>query len=269
MKKKTYHFKFTYIITVAFLAIAITSILLSTNVLSKNSILYSKHDLSHLNVRSRASTGVAAMTGFTFNDYGEVCIYCHVPHGEAGADVPKWNRNLPVGSYSTYKSVTLDSNPLQPSEISLVCLSCHDGTVAVDSIRVTPNSGWKDSGVHYKMNFDTDGGNNCGKCHAKPGGERGPAGAHNAGAAYLTRDLRDDHPISMNYMDAYNAQNPPEFYPIEKITASTGIKLFSGKVECASCHDPHNPDEDNAEGRDPFLRTSNSGSNLCLTCHIK
>ena len=35
-----------------------------------------------------------------------------------------------------------------------------------------------------------------------------------------------------------------------------GIRLFSGKVQCASCHDPHNPDEQNLEGRDPFLRTS-------------
>lgn len=259
---------------VSLLIILLFGILTLKEGYGKNSILYSKHDLSHLNERSRASTGVAAMTGLTFNDYGEVCIYCHVPHGEANGNgskkgEPKWNRNLPVGSYMLYNSPTIDSNPFQPSEVSLVCLSCHDGTVAIDSIRVLPRSGWKDSGVHYKMRKNDDGGNNCGKCHARPNGARGPGDAHNASAAYLTRDMRDDHPISLDFMAAYNAQNPPEFNPMEKITRLTPVKFFNGKVECATCHDPHNPDEDNSEGRDPFLRTSNRESALCFTCHIK
>ena len=48
------------------------------------------------------------------------------------------------------------------------------------------------------------------------------------------------------------------------------IQTFEGdKVQCASCHDPHDPDERNEQGRDPFLRTSNRESALCLTCHAK
>jgi len=43
----------------------------------------------------------------------------------------------------------------------------------------------------------------------------------------------------------------------------TGVRLFNGYVQCASCHDPH-------ESVNPaFLRVDNSGSALCLRCHNK
>jgi predicted CXXCH cytochrome family protein len=34
-------------------------------------------------------------------------------------------------------------------------------------------------------------------------------------------------------------------------------------VQCTSCHDPHRSDTPT------FLRKSNDGSALCLTCHVK
>ena len=42
-----------------------------------------------------------------------------------------------------------------------------------------------------------------------------------------------------------------------------GAQYQGQEVECGSCHNPHNT------SFPPFLRVSNSGSNLCKTCHIK
>ena len=41
--------------------------------------------------------------------------------------------------------------------------------------------------------------------------------------------------------------------------------LFDDKVECASCHDPH---DQVVDGTGKFLRLDNAGSALCLDCHV-
>ena len=76
-------------------------------------------------------------------------------------------------------------------------------------------------------------------------------------AGYGT-DLSDDHPVSIDYA-IKRALDPDAF----EVTPTGGIKLFNGMVECASCHDVHNPQNGT------FLRVSNTGSGLCKTCHIK
>jgi predicted CXXCH cytochrome family protein len=84
--------------------------------------------------------------------------------------------------------------------------------------------------------------------------------------AFLDTDLRNDHPISVVYDPA---QDPA--FNTEASILSAGLKLFTdntspgNKVQCASCHNPH-------EGRaafQPFLRINNAASALCKTCHIK
>lgn len=231
-------------------------------------VIRSKHDMTYLSDRAIAKGGVGAMEGITYNDYGEVCVYCHTPHNANQSIAPLWNRVLPSTSgYSMYKSSTMDTSlPSAPDGVSLACLSCHDGTVAVDSIINTPNTGWVDTGVHYRMSTETSG-DSCGKCHTPQGELAGLYGAHDATVKYLTKNLADDHPISMNYPTVlqdtqFNIPPGTGIFP-------NGIRLFDGKVQCASCHDPHNPDEQNLEGRDPFLRTSKKDSALCMTCHIK
>ena len=71
-------------------------------------------------------------------------------------------------------------------------------------------------------------------------------------------DLTDDHPVSISYAIA-RALDESAF----EETPTGGIKLYDGMVECASCHDVHNP----ANGT--FLRVNNDGSGLCKSCHIK
>ena len=46
--------------------------------------------------------------------------------------------------------------------------------------------------------------------------------------------------------------------------SSDPVKTFGGYVECASCHDVHEPGSSNM-----FLQVENDGSALCTTCHNK
>jgi hypothetical protein len=241
-----------------------------------NSIRGSRHDLSWFNQRGYG-TETGPMQGATFNNYQETCVYCHTPHS-ASSTAPMWNRELPNPSgYTMYSSPNFDSKvPDAPDGISLACLSCHDGTVAVDAVINKPRfHDYTDAGTHYKMSLEgTAGSESCGKCHNRQEGVYGAiGGAHDASVRYLTKDLRDDHPISMTFptFDLDPGFNQPSLIKEDGGRAfPNGIQTFDGdKVQCASCHDPHNPDEDNIEGRDPFLRTSNRNSALCLTCHAK
>ncbi len=62
------------------------------------------------------------------------CTYCHVPHSGNGNMVPLWNQKLSTATYTPYSSTT-DLNKGMPQmplgSDSGLCLSCHDGTVAV------------------------------------------------------------------------------------------------------------------------------------------
>lgn len=66
-----------------------------------------------------------------------------------------------------------------------------------------------------------------------------------------------DHPFSVSYTEAQNVSITLKLRSLPK----SPVRLFNGRVECASCHDPHscsNP---------LFLRISNDRSALCLACH--
>lgn len=240
------------------------------------SIVGSRHDLALLNVRGYGSES-GPMTGGSFNDYRETCVYCHTPHS-ASTMAPLWNRQTSdTTDYEMYSGPNIDSKPKRaPDGISLGCLSCHDGSVAVDAIYNKPKfHEIVDSGVHYKMSPEGGvGSDSCGKCHNRDEGAYGGlGGAHDATVRYLTKNLRDDHPISVSYptFSQDSAFNQPTISKADGgRTFPNGVQTFEGdKVQCASCHDPHNPDELNVEGRDPFLRASNRFSALCLTCHQK
>ena len=243
-----------------------------------DSIIGSRHDLSFFNQRGYGGSPSGPMQGFTFNDYREACIYCHTPHN--GSPVaPLWNRNLPSeDGYEMYSSPNFDSpSDPAPDGISLACLSCHDGTVSVDDVRNKPQyHDWADSQVHYRMDATEQGrgSESCAKCHSREeGGIGGVNAAHDAVIRYLGKDLTNDHPISIPFPD--RATDPQFHQPlVNKADGGrsfrNGVQTYEGdKIQCATCHDIHNPDEDNSEGRDPFLRVSNQGSALCLTCHEK
>ena len=131
-------------------------------------ILGSKHDFTGLNDRA----GVVAMAGVAFSDYGYSCVYCHIPPEEAGAlpsdfgGIDGWNRYvIPVENYQLYDSVNLDNKTSSPNSISMLCLSCHDGTMAVDMVVFKPVTfdPAADNAMHMRINPD-DNIESCGKC---------------------------------------------------------------------------------------------------------
>jgi predicted CXXCH cytochrome family protein len=220
-------------------------------------ILGSKHDFTGLNSRA----GVVAMSGVAFSDYGYSCVYCHIPPEEAGADptdfggIKDWNRYAPATeNYKLYKSPTLNSNTNRPNPISMLCLSCHDGTMAVDMVVFKPatfNTA-EDQAMHMRIN----GGDNiesCGKCH------NGQV-AHNISVKVIGTDLTNDHPISMRYAGLGFAD--PDFRQPDSPTGfDNGVKLYDGNVECASCHNVHEPTNE--------LLLRARAEVLCFTCHTK
>jgi predicted CXXCH cytochrome family protein len=179
-------------------------------------------------------------------NYGEVCVYCHTPHG-GQTQTPLWNRpHATPGAYSMYSSPTINMTiDPQPSGVSLACLSCHDGTIGIDVVTNPPNTAPGKDAVPTKKTI----------ADIYPG-----EGSFDNRDAFknLSQDLRNDHPISVMYDPSKDGM----FNTVASIT-DAGLKLYDGKVQCASCHNPHN------KTNVPFLRKANANSDLCLTCHIK
>lgn len=189
---------------------------------------------------SNSKHNMSTRSGLT--NYGEVCVYCHTPHGGQTQNAPLWNRTFGAGPYqmynSTYSSTINMPVAATPQGVSLACLSCHDGSIGLDVIINRPNA-------------DTS---------LAPSGTVMPV---NAGQffANLGTDLRNDHPISVTYD---NVADPAFNNTTDAGTKIGGLlPLYSGRVECGTCHNPHNTTFT------PFLRKSNGNSGLCTTCHIK
>jgi len=160
----------------------------------------------------------------------QVCIFCHTPH-HASAVQPLWNRNTPPTAYRPYSSNSLDAKPGQPTGTSKLCLSCHDGTIAVGPV-VSRNQPIPMAGGITTL----------------------PPGRSNLGT-----DLSDDHPISFPYDINLVAKDPKLKDPRGLPEA---VKLdHNGELQCSSCHDAH----DNSKGN--FLVMDNVNSQLCNSCH--
>ncbi len=160
----------------------------------------------------------------------QVCIFCHAPHN-TGGERPLWNRDLPVSNYNIYESSTLDADPGQPTGTSKLCLSCHDGTIALGSVLSRSD--------RIRMS----------------GGEFMPAGLANLGT-----DLSDDHPISFHYTAGLAASDQQLVSPA---ALPSEIKLEGGgRLECTACHDPHH----NLFGS--FLVMQGEFGALCMACHV-
>ncbi|HUU83546.1 MAG TPA: cytochrome c3 family protein [Phycisphaerae bacterium] len=160
----------------------------------------------------------------------QVCVFCHAPHSTQGVR-PLWNRELPATTYRIYESSTLDAKPGQPTGASKLCLSCHDGTIALGSVLSRQD--------RIRM----------------VGSDYIPAGLTNLGT-----DLSDDHPISFHYTGGLAASDRQLASPLG---LRSEVKLDAGgELQCTSCHDPH----DNSNGK--FMVMPNEYGALCTTCHI-
>ena len=191
---------------------------------------------------------------------GQICLPCHAPHNATptatdGGELagPLWNHTLATNSYKMYTAVLndpadatkgthvglTDGNKVDTN--SVLCLSCHDGTVALDSF----------------------------------GGATSTTAGAIQGRANLGTDLSNDHPIGA----AAEWKEVP--YMVSKTLRVGMMplrKMEDGKevVGCTSCHEPHTRRNtkfllwvaNDVPGTTVDGR-SVTGSVLCLNCHNK
>jgi predicted CXXCH cytochrome family protein len=162
-----------------------------------------------------AATGIAATkhnlssggTGPNKNpNTDQICVFCHTPHGsDTDAAVPLWNKKLPAaGGYTVYNSVatsatsTIDGTiAANVGSVSLACLSCHDGSQAMDNALNRPGSGLYDpAGALIGGTWTGVGTLANGPSNPTGTGGRIPLIAE-TGAN--TKDLTNDHPIGIQY----------------------------------------------------------------------
>jgi predicted CXXCH cytochrome family protein len=198
---------------------ALAAILLAQTTLLAQGIRQSKHNLS------ASSPGLVRAAAES-----EICVFCHTPHSVKGK-TPMWNHFDSGAVYVPYSSSTKKAAIGQPTGASKLCLSCHDGTVALSMVR-----------------------------KRSPGREKqSQLAALPVGAAQLGADLSDDHPISFVYDSSLVMANGQ----LKDPSTLTGVVRLdkSRQVQCTSCHTSH----DNRYGK--FLVQNNFASALCVTCH--
>ena len=245
----------------------------SFNAAAGAGIVSSKHDLS-------TATGIGGLYGQT-DALDRICIYCHAPHHalqEADAAgikyLPLWNHGVTTQFYNTYQSdfgdgpeasglggVGVASNTQQfadrhlfngeaslgePGSVSRLCLSCHDGTVAVNEYGFAPQRAESQGGATHFIadQFKIGGGGN----------------------------LVNHHPIGFSYLEV--AQLDDEIadpdtvingLATKEMTTIRSLLYGNGMMECVTCHDVHNTKNTG----ETFLWKSDRESKFCLTCHIK
>lgn len=206
----------------------------------------------------------------------QVCVFCHTPHGAENIPAaPLWNRQLSGATYTPYTSNSIDASDIAatPGGSSKLCLSCHDGTLAIGSVNVANG---QLNPVIQMSGTALDG--------TMPAGE----GELTGFTRRLGVDLTNDHPISFTYDTslalADGELRDPQSSPHIQ-TRAPGVRapvpLENGQLECTSCHDPHIRDQDPAKSI-KFLRLSRfqtvnpvggpfneSTDIVCLACHDK
>ena len=224
----------------------------------------SPHDLS------RSDTGMnhQANPPDTLN---RICIFCHAPHntyrlstasGGAGrradADfgyLPLWNHELQADTtYQMYKfedgQPEYGGTPATPAinhgmiagSTSLLCLSCHDGSVA-------PNS-YGDSDVQLQTSVSNGGGI-----------------IDESYAIGKDMYLGNHHPIGFNYDDVQSDDVNIESADAAQMTPTTSVRdhlSANGTMECGTCHSVHNKGN---SGKTLLWMTSEN-DRLCETCHL-
>lgn len=182
---------------------------------AQTGIVSTKHNLS--------LTGPGEIKALTED---RICVFCHTPHN-ATPRTPLWNKSLNAVNYVLYASSTMLAVPSQPTGPSRLCLSCHDGTLALGEV-IRPSEG---------ISMTVSGGIPSGR------------------SSYLGVSLAGDHPVSFSY---FSSLPNPDLSP-----APPSELLFygDGTMHCTTCHDPH----DNANRK--FLAVDGANGGLCTRCH--
>jgi hypothetical protein len=251
--------------------VVITATVAMGGVAPGTGILLSPHDM-----RNAAVGGV--------DSQARACAFCHTPHHAqvaTGNDYyPLWSRQLDTNTFTSYVSSTMNSADFN-SDIAIgptrLCMSCHDGTIAVDQ-----HYGIAGSKLLVETGFPV-------------------SGVPSPGVGQGTTGLTNDHPVGMNYTDvaigpvsgdpdpttvagALANQDPwirkadsTLLYTGNKFNVKVSDRLYvlptdgtKAYMTCATCHDVHNKkNADLATDPNNLVLAPQKDSALCLTCHIK
>jgi hypothetical protein len=206
-----------------------------------------------------------------------LCAFCHTPHHAytatdpapvgpvlaASGYAPLWSHGVTTANYTPYASATFDvkggqsmaNDPLiGPSRL---CMSCHDGTVALDTY-------YGATGTHFISN----GANTY--FGAQPVIELDGVKTHPIGFDATAVDTggaqADDH-LWTNYTQKNFRGNA------NAGTLTVASRLFQGQYfTCSTCHDVHNKLNATAGSipagtQNYFLLGGQTNSALCITCH--
>lgn len=212
-------------------------------------IVGSKHDM----------TTLTATYAFDMESQKRVYAYCHTPHHklDSGSKLtynPLWSHTINNENYKAYDSATFNSDfskigdPLVgPSRL---CLSCHDGVIAIDQ--------------HYNANGTAK-------------GDKLTNDTWDAIAVGKDQDgnstVANTHPIGFDITAITNEKYPEIKLGLDGPMKTKGRTLASlgfaqnGKnyFTCSSCHDVHNKENNEVY----FLFDKQEGSKICLMCHDK
>ena len=176
---------------------------------------------------------------------GEMCQACHTPHHSDNSqrDAPLWNHSSTQQVFIPYKSDTLKATVGQPDGLSKLCLSCHDGTVALDAFGGFGGAVDAKGGIANKI-----------------GTQIGPDLNSNVGHSLV-------HPFSFVYDSSLasadtGVNDPTQPQAILNGATIRSALLFGDKLQCSSCHDVHN-----RQGNDKLLRLPLDNNALCSACH--
>ena len=140
----------------------------------------------------------------------------------------------------------VDCHKVREQSLSLSCLGCHDGVIGPDRVINSPGSGGYYPTSNYLENSESNLANS------------------SVNAPSLNEDLHNGHPISIIYIETVaNLKEKNTVVYNWNNASSINDLLIEGKIECASCHNPHD------KMRVLYLRHKNVGSKLCMTCHDK
>jgi doubled CXXCH motif protein len=185
----------------------------------------------------------------TWVQFNNLCGVCHtIHHANDDRLAPLWVHTSTIQSFTPYTSPTLNASTANPGASSRACLSCHDGSVAINSI-----DGVVVGGTEVKI----------------PTTSSAAIGANG--------DLTTTHPLGFTYDDALVTADGYLQPPNSTVVFGSGGKtindfmLLGGKMECATCHDIHRQ-KGNSMNSGVYTKVGGTGSRpseLCLTCHKK
>ena len=185
----------------------------------------------------------------------EVCIFCHTTHNTKGQGA-LWNRELSEAQYKIYKSGTLRKNGApQPDGASKLCLSCHDGTIALGKVL--------SRGENIALR-------NIGGRGEIPQGRRSNLGTDLSGMHPLSVAYGKDDELEHDHDGSGSGASKKVGVETSLVASALIPKDFldkQRKVQCTTCHDPHE-DRFSALGGAPRFWRRSTVSEVCEACHI-